>query len=118
MERAFFRIKKLFKVPLSLYTPDPDRPFIVYTDVCKTGIGAVLYQQGPGGKRRIVSYASAKIFPVEWRYHSNEQESLTILWAFREYRPLLEDRTFILSTDNVALALLDRFSDENWKLAR
>jgi hypothetical protein len=81
-------------------------------------MGAVVYQQGDDGYRRIVSYASSKFKPAESKYHSNEKECFAVVWALKKYRPLLEDNRFTLHTDNAALTWLDRVQDERGKLTR
>ena len=88
------------------------------TDACATGIGAVLYQIGDKGERRIISHASAKFTKTERRYHSNEQECLAVIWALRKFRHYLEDGKFTLKTDNRALTWLNNIKDGKGKLHR
>ncbi|KAJ3628578.1 hypothetical protein MTP99_015877 [Tenebrio molitor] len=58
-------------------------------------MAAVLYQED-GGRRRIISYSSARFNPTEMKYHSNEQECLAVVQAIQRYRPYIEDKPFIL----------------------
>ena len=117
-QRAFEALKEAFRVPLELCRPDPTKPFILQTDACATGMGAVLYQLNDAGKRRIISYASAKFSKTEKRYHSNEQECLAVIWGLRKFRHYLEDGKFTLQTDNRALTWLDNIKDGKGKLHR
>jgi hypothetical protein len=43
--------------PPILAYPQYDKPFIVYTEACQEGLGAVLYQQ-QDGILRVITYAS------------------------------------------------------------
>jgi hypothetical protein len=81
-------------------------------------MGAVLYQVSDEGASRIVSYTSDKFSSAGAKYHSNEQECLTIGWALRKYRPMLEGGRFTLCTDNAALICLDRVQYEREKMTR
>ena len=49
--------------PIMAY-PDYEKPFIVHTDACKDGLGAVLYQRQEG-KIRVIAYASRTLTPAE-----------------------------------------------------
>ena len=117
-QQAFDAIKQAFSAPLTLFRPERGKAFILQTDACKTGMGAVLFQYGAQGERRIIAYASAKFNKVEARYHSNEQECLAVIWAVRRFRHYLEDGKFTLRTDNRALTWLDNVKDGKGKLHR
>ena len=115
---AFDAIKRAFQAPLKLHRPEPGKPYILQTDASAEGMGAVLFQLGDRGERRIIAYASAKFTKAEKRYHSNEQECLAVFWAFRRFSRYLEDGQFTLRTDNRALTWLDRIKNEKSKLHR
>jgi hypothetical protein len=117
-QKAFDAVMLLLWRPLILCRPDPIKYLFLQTDAAKSGMGAVLYQQGDDGDRRIVSYAFAKFTPAESKYYSNEQEYLVVVWALKPYRSLLEDNRFTLCIDNAALICLDRVQDERGKLTR
>ncbi|KAG5861100.1 hypothetical protein JTB14_012836 [Gonioctena quinquepunctata] len=117
-ENAFQQIKGLVSKPLSLARPDPTRPFCLQTDASYVGIGAVLYQEGPEGRKNVVAYSSSKLNKTEKRYHINEIECLAVIWAVRKWRHFLQDAPFKLFTDNSALLWLDRMKDEKAKLTR
>jgi hypothetical protein len=50
------------------------------------------------------------------RYHINEQECLAAVFAIKHYRPYLEDKPFLLRTDNKCLLWLNGAKDSNAKL--
>jgi transposase InsO family protein len=116
-EEAFRSVKKVLAQPLMLHRPNPKLPYVLQTDASGTGMAAVLYQED-GGRRRIISYSSARFNPTEMKYHSNEQECLAVVWAIRRYRPYIEDKPFLLRTDNKALTWLQTTKNERAKLLR
>ncbi|XP_025830531.1 uncharacterized protein K02A2.6-like [Agrilus planipennis] len=117
-QQAFEQIKSLMQQPLRLHRPDFNKTFILQTDASKQGAAAVLYQEGPEGTKHIISYASTRFNPTEQAYHSNEQECLAIVWAIKKYRPYLEDKRFILRTDNRTITWLQNMKDARAKLTR
>ena len=117
-QESLEKAKVAFSNHLPLSRLDPSLPFILQTDASAKGLGAVLMQQEPNGKRRIISYASAKFSPTQVLYHCNEQECLAIIWAIKRYRAHLEDQRFILQTDSKALTWLKNQKDTRTKLTR
>jgi hypothetical protein len=114
---AFLSLKEAMDQPLVLHRPDPDMSFTLQTDASGVGIAAVLFQDH-ADQRRIVSYASARLNETQRRYHVNEQECLAIVWAVKRYRPYLEEKPFVLKTDNKALLWLNTTKESNAKLTR
>ena len=82
-------IGHLTNPPIMAY-PDYEKLFIVHTDACKDGLGAVLYQR-QDGRTRVIAYASRSLTPVEKNYnlHAGKLEFLALKWAvsdqFRDY---------------------------------
>ncbi|XP_033222580.1 uncharacterized protein LOC117176448 [Belonocnema kinseyi] len=118
LQEKFERAKLAFQNPQSLSRPDPNLTFVLQTDASAKGMGAVLMQEGLDGKRRIISFASAKFSDTESRHHCNEQECSALIWAIKRYRPYLEDAPFILRTDSKTLTWLDTRKDTRDKLHR
>ena len=117
-QESLEKAKVAFCNHLPLSRLDPSLPFILQTDASAKGMGAVLMQQETKGKRRIISYASAKFSSTKARYHCNEQECLAIIWAIKRYRAHLEDQRFILRTDSKTLTWLKNQKDTRAKLTR
>src|SRR5699024_2401045 len=57
--------------------PDLSRPFIVKTDACDTGMGAILLQE-VDGQRHVVEYASKRFNKAQLRYPIIEKEATAI----------------------------------------
>lgn len=117
-DAAFHAAKDALSGPLRLSRPDSQRPFVLQTDASGIGMAAVLYQEREDGGRNVIAYASARFSGPERRYHINEQECLAIVWGIRRFRGYLEDRPFVLRTDNRALLWLNRSKDAKAKLTR
>jgi hypothetical protein len=90
---------------------------VLQTDASGLGVAAVLYQER-NGLRNIISYSSARLNDAQRRYHINEQECLAVVFAIKKYRPYLEDKPFLLRTDNKCLLWLNGAKDSNAKLTR
>ena len=80
-----------------------EKPFIVHTDACQDGLGAVLYQR-QDGQIRVIAYASRALTPAQKNYHlhAGKLEFLALKWAiveqFRDY--LYYAPEFTVYTDN------------------
>ena len=89
--------------------PDYEISFIVHTDACKDGLGAVLYQR-QDGRTRFIAYASRSLTPAEKNYnlHVGKLEFLAMKWAvsdqFRDY--LYYAPKFTVYTDNLLTYIL------------
>ena len=89
--------------PSIMAYPDFNSPFILHTDACELGLGAVLYQCQIV-KPRVIAYGSRTLTPAEKGYHlqSGKLEFLALKWAicdhFRDY--LYYAPTFTVYTDN------------------
>ena len=80
-----------------LSLPDPEQPFEVITDACKTGIGAVLLQQG-----KPIAFAGKKLSDAETRYTVTDQELLGLKYALTQWRCYLQGakHPFTVVTDH------------------
>ena len=77
-QNAFEKLKSALASGPVLKAPEVDNPFIVQTDACDLGIGAVLSQLNENGEEHPVAYASRKLLPRETRYSIIEKECLPI----------------------------------------
>ena len=97
--------------------PDFNKPFLLETDASGRGLGAVLSQKQADGQYHPIAYASRVMNETKQRYHSNEQEFLTLKWAvmeqFHEYLSHYgkNRNEFVVRTDNNPLTYI--FSSAN-----
>jgi ribonuclease HI len=114
-QQAFETLKKKLTEPPVLATPDPDpkNPFILITDACEKGYGAVLAQKQNGVEKPIAFY-SRKVSEREQRLfkdRSFEHEFAALCAACNEFRYFLRGGAkFIVYTDNKAVAQMNKKS--------
>jgi transposase InsO family protein len=117
--RAFHTLKKCLSEDPVVRHPDWQLPFVLTTDACKHGLGAVLTQEVPDAKgqkfHRVISYASRTTTPVEQnRYTIFELEMAAVAWAtnlFRMYLAPPFGRKFTIRTDNSSVVSALRKTD-------
>ncbi len=93
------------EAPILIY-PDFTKTFILYTDACGIGLGAVLTQKKEDGKERAIAFISRHLKPAEKNYSTIEQEALAIVWAIGKFRTYLYGRPFTVATDHAPLKWL------------
>ena len=116
-QKAFDDIKQaLISAPI-LRHPDFGRPFLLDTDACKYGLGAILMQvDTDSGAEYVVCYASRKLNPAEQKWNTTEQEALAIIWAIEHFRSYLLGTPFIVRSDHSSLQWL--YKAKHGRLAR
>ncbi|XP_057693505.1 uncharacterized protein LOC130916648 [Corythoichthys intestinalis] len=115
--KAFRDIQQALCQDPVLHCPDFEQEFVLQTDACDRGLGAVLLQ-GPPNDRHPIAFISRKLFPRETRYSTIEKECLAIKWALDALRYYLLGRHFVLETDHRALKWLERMRDTNNRITR
>ena len=122
-QQAFETIKeKLSSAPLLAY-PDFTQPFVIQTDACKAGLGAVLCQnrmatENSPAREVVIAFASRALTPDEakWTGEVKEWEALAIVWACELFRHYLVGRKFVIQTDHANLQWL--LQQKNGRLER
>jgi hypothetical protein len=85
---------------------DFGKKFILQTDASGVALGAVLSQE-VDGVRQPIAYASRTLTAQERKASSiYELECLAVLFGTDKFRRYLENREFLLETDNQALSWL------------
>ena len=102
---AFEQLKFLAANAPVLVNPTIDDEFMVKTDACLTGIGAVLYQNQTNKqtkqKQWVIVDMYHQIMPRDLRKsHSTVHEALAVVQALQHWQKFLLKRKFILYTDN------------------
>ena len=65
--------------------PDFEKPFILYTDASREGIGAVLHQKDDQDKECIIACASRALNQHEKNYLITKKECLAIVWGIEKF---------------------------------
>jgi hypothetical protein len=97
--------------------PDVTRDFVLRTDACDRGLGAVLLQEYDGTLFP-VAYSSRKLLSAERNYSVSEKECLAIVFGISKFQRYLYGRKFILETDHQPLAYLAQAKLTNGRLMR
>jgi hypothetical protein len=77
-ETSFHTLRKLLTTALVLAQPDIEKPFDVFCDASKTGLGCVLIQEG-----RVIAYASRQLRKHEINYPTHDLELAAIVHALK-----------------------------------
>ena len=115
---AFNALKADIQTAPVLATPDPTKPFILYTDASILATGAVLLQPDNNNKPRPLTFLSHKLLPAERNYTVGELELLAIIHALRAWRCFLEGTDFVVYTDHLNLATMMKAPTLNGRQAR
>ena len=107
---------KLCTTPILSY-PDFRREFIIQTDACKYGFGAVL-SQNIDGLEHVISYFSRTTSKQERNYDSREAECAAIIAGVKHFRSYLFGVKFKIITDHQALKYLQTSKHLSSKFTR
>jgi hypothetical protein len=97
-QRAFDSLKTAMTCTPVLGLPDFSQPFVLETDACNTGVGAVLMQNN-----HPVAYMSKALCPRNQTLSAYEKECLAILMAVDNWRSYLHHQPFVIRTDHKSL---------------
>lgn len=98
---AFIQLKKLLTSAPMLAYSDFSQPFMVETDTCKVGTGAVLLQQ-----QHPVAFFSWKLSALRQQVSTYARELLAIMEAVRKWRHYLLGMEFTIRIDHRSLRKL------------
>ncbi|KAM3402096.1 hypothetical protein ACQJBY_006196 [Aegilops geniculata] len=85
-----------------LRLPDFNKQFVIDTDACDYGVGAILQQEG-----HPIAYMSKPLAPKNRGLSTYEKECLAILMAVEQWRPYLHTDEFLIRTNQRSLVHLD-----------
>ena len=97
--------------------PNFEKPFLLETDACDYGYGAVLAQEIDGNNRPIAFY-SKNYTKAQKNYPTSEKELLAIVMAVEYFHQYLYGRHFKVFTDHLPLTWLLHKKDPHPRLDR
>ena len=98
---AFQNLKDIMSTTPVLRMPDFTKPFVVETDACSRGIGAVLMQEG-----QPIAYLSKALSPKNLGLSIYEKELLAVVMAVTKWKHYLLGYHFVIKTDHQSLRFL------------
>jgi hypothetical protein len=96
-EERFQEMKYLLTNAPVMNIVDPNKDFLVCTDVCKEGLGGVLMQG------HVICYESRKLNEHEINYVTHYMELVAIVHALKMWRHYLLGRIFVFMIDHSGL---------------
>jgi hypothetical protein len=116
---AFMKLKQQLGAATLLYTPDPQKPYLIFTDSSDFAVGAVLAQEFPDSVvPHPIAFASAKLSQVQSRWSTIERESFGIIFSLRKFDYLIYGKKIVLYTDHNPLTFLTASAPHSSKLMR
>ncbi|KAK9721408.1 Reverse transcriptase (RNA-dependent DNA polymerase) [Popillia japonica] len=79
---------------LAMYSPNAYTE--VHTDASNLGLGGIMLQKDGNGQMRPVMYVSRQTTVDERKYHSNELETLSVVWVLEKLRVYLIGINFVI----------------------
>ncbi|GBG76056.1 hypothetical protein CBR_g21296 [Chara braunii] len=117
-DQAFLKLKAaLISAPV-LIRPNPEKPFVLITDLQPEVISAILAQVGPSGLESVVEYASKSVPACKRNYAAPTGECYAALWGISHFRAYLYGRKFTLVTDHEPLLALKKLKDYSGMIGR
>ena len=114
-QNAFEFLKdSLTAVPLLVY-PDPNKPYVLYTDASDTCIGSCLTQECDGDEKPIY-YLSHKLSRSQCKWSVVEKEAFAIHFALQKLDYYLHNSQFVIRTDHKPLKFLLESPMQNKKI--
>jgi hypothetical protein len=98
---AFEKLKHAMTHTLVLALPRFDVAFVVETDACDEGIGAVLMQED-----KLVAFRSRALGLKNIQLSIYEKEFFALIMAVDRWRPYLQRSSFTIRTDHQSMSFL------------
>ena len=106
-ETILSQLKQKFTTKPILAHPDFNHPFVIQTDACDIGLGAVLCQR-INEIERVIQFTSRTLNDSEKKWSIREKEALSIIWACEQFRPYIIGNHFEIETDHESLQWLSK----------
>jgi hypothetical protein len=112
-EKAFHTLRQHLTSAQVLVQPDNSKPFEVFCDASRTGLGCVLMQEG-----RVIAYASQALRPHELNYPTHDLELAAVVHALKIWRHYLMGNRCNIFTDHKSLKYIFTQSELNMRQRR
>ena len=101
---AFERLKTAISSAPVLIHPNFDKPFSLYVDASRIGIGCALHQVSDvDNKEHPVLFVSRVLRPAEKNYSATELECLGVVWSLHKLKYYVDGAQIKIFTDHSAL---------------
>ena len=118
-QKSFESLKDFLTNEPILKSPNFSLPFVLHTDACETGTGAVLLQQHDDGILHPICYYSCQLKKHQLAYSTIEKELLGIINALQKFDCYLYGVVpLVIYTDHNPLTFLQRAQHTNQRLLR
>ena len=102
-----------------LYSPDPNKPFIVCLDASDKAIGSVISQKTEDGLERPCVLMSKSLNTCQEKYHSNDKEALALVESLKLCEVLMGPNPAVeVYSDNLTTVYLNSLADKSGRLFR
>ena len=108
---------KLSVAPVLAY-PSFEKNFVLETDACLQGLGAILSQKQDDGKLHPIAYAIRALSQSEKNYLVSEVETLAVVWAVSHFHSYLYGHCVTVYTDHSAVKAVLETPNRTGKHAR
>ena len=107
-EQAFNELKsRLCSSPILAF-PNLNKPFVITTDACRSGLGYILSQLDDEGRERVISYNGRATKPYEKNYTASDLKMAAIMQALITYHPYIATQRFTIVTDHISLQYIQK----------
>ena len=117
-QQAFDKLKQMLVSSHVMAHPDPNKPYLLYTDASQTCIGAILCQADESGTEKVIQYISHQLNSAQCKMATVEQEAYAIVYALQKLRHYLLGAKFTIFTDHRPLLSFFKKKMVNTKLQR
>lgn len=100
-EQSFISLKERLNIAPILIIPYPSKPYKVFCDAYKKGLGGVLRQGG-----QVVVYASCQLKTREDNYRTHDLELVVVVFTFKVWRHCLYGVHFEMFSDHKSMKYL------------
>ena len=116
-QKSFETLRTCLVTPPILAYPNFEEEVLLFTDACDYGIGAVL-SQIQNEKEVVIAYSSRQLRPPEIKYATVEKEALAVVFAIKQFRHYLLEKSFTVISDHRPLQWLENQKDASGRLGR